>query len=126
MTPAPHVSRNTMMWSADKNVEAARKHAGWAQFHRECGKHGLYFDDIEPCGRSRYQALTFRLMGNVSFRVSRGEGKTVIAACLDALKAAEVAGFPITGDPGRLFADAPGPADIMALLDSTDLEELLG
>lgn len=93
----------------DPQIEDARKHKGWANFHRECGAQGLYFDDIAKAGRG-YSAISFRLEKHgdtyQSFRVSKGTGRTPIDAVLSAFDEAVIGGFAVDSTLYGLLAEA--------------------
>lgn len=101
--PVRHVAK---FWRLDQQIEAARKHAGWATFHRECGAQGLFFDDIEKQGRG-YSAISFRVETRgeyyATFRVSKGTGRSPIDAVLGAFTAAVDAGFAVDPTLGALL-----------------------
>jgi len=111
-----YAPRNTMMWKTDPGVEKARRQFGWREFHKECGRQGLYFDDIEPKGRG-YEATAFTLQGRFyKVKLVTATGKTPIDACVAAMRAS---GHPLTGDPATLF-DEPATVD-----DNDDFDALL-
>jgi len=135
---------NSMFWFVDKEVEAARKHPGWKQFHRECGKAGLYFDDIERSAgrRSPYTAYAYSLSKSrrgfyQQNLVARGRAPTPNAVVLDCFDKAVAAGFDV--DPSLrnlLVGDAVAPpadddefADILgddARSQHDEFEDILG
>lgn len=93
---------NVMFWFVDKEIEAARRSPGWVEFHRECGKAGLYFDDIERSGgrRSAYGAWAYSASKDsrgfyVKHMVARGRAATPIAVTLECFDKAVAAGFPV-------------------------------
>lgn len=115
----PHRALNAMHWRGiPPEVQAARKRPGWAPFHRERARHGLFCDDIDRAPGGGFRATTFRVEPDhrfyAFFRVSEAHAPTPEEACAEAVRAAAAAGFPI-------------PADVTALLQSTpDLEALIG
>jgi hypothetical protein len=143
---AQHRSTGALFWRGPPaEVTAARRRPGWAAFHRAAGRHGLFFDDIEPVSSGRraarsggFRAATFRLERRrsfyLSFRVSEGRGLGPIEACADALRAAASAGFPVPVELADLLtetAPAPSVVSMAALLgDEPDaaisIEDLLG
>lgn len=109
-----------MMWKPDDQVEAARKAPGWVEFHRQCGRHKLFFDHIERDGRrGPYKATAFTVEQRgphlVSVFVANGSGKTPIEAVADAYRSA-----------GQPIADAELDRLMGLGADSLDLEDLLG
>lgn len=118
---AEAVRHITRFLRVDAQIETARKHKGWAMFHRECGAQGLFFDNIEKQGRG-YGALSFRVENAGahyhSYVVSRGTGRGPIDAVIAAFDAAVSAGFPVDPTLGRLLTTETAPlvADLDALL----------
>jgi len=121
-----------MMWRQDENLEAARKMAGWSDFHRECGYHKLGFDHIEREGGKRGPYLcsaftwTKDARGNYAHPlVAQGRGTTVIAA----LTAAYLAAVEVNEAYGSTAAvswlnilNNPRPPEPLA----DDVEDMLG
>ena len=80
--PIPEV-----LWRSDPQVEAARQHNGWPQFHRAAGQIGLYFDHVERDGRrGQYLATAFTLVDRVSVKLADGRGATPITAVAEAYR----------------------------------------
>lgn len=118
----PHRSRNTMFWRRDPFVAEASKHPGWNQFHRECGKAGLFFDDVDPVGddgkdvtrrpKRGYSAVAFRVEdGRYRYVVAQGRGEGPIAAVIAAYRAAIDEGFAAPAGLDAIFDDTPTGAD---------------
>lgn len=86
----PHQSRHTLFFRRDEVVEAARKRPGWRDFHRVCGQHGIYFDDIESAGkRQGYRAIAFELDDSTPkqwVNPVEGRGNDPAAAVADAYR----------------------------------------
>lgn len=130
----PLASKNSMFWRPDPAIAAARKHPGWALFHRCCGDTGLAFDDIEKSGRG-YSCLTFRHQRHSNgdwsrYRVSDGSGRTVIEAVLSAFDAAVAAGWPVDPSVRDLLTtdtrlETPAAAAPVVTTDD-ELDDLLG
>lgn len=124
---AEHVSRNAMFWRPDARVDEARRHHGWNAFHRQCGRAGLYFDDIEAAGRG-YSCITFRLEkrgdGYVSYLVAKGAGRTVMDAVLSGFDESVAAGWPVPAEVRELLT-APPPRAAPVVPDISD-DDLLG
>jgi len=126
VTDQPHRSRNLLHYRVDPRLDELRKKPEWVAFHKACGQHGLFFDDIDPVGRSgQYGAVTFRLERSAGgyydrFLVSEGRGAGPIDAVIAAYRAAVAKGFSV--DPGldALLTGTPAPTieedDIMALI----------
>jgi hypothetical protein len=49
-----------MFWEADPLIDELRKRNGWADFHREAGQRGFYFDPAPKEGR-RYKWVAFTM-----------------------------------------------------------------
>ncbi len=138
---APHASRCTIYWKGPHPaVQEARQLPGWGRFHRECGRHGLFYDSIEPAGRGRFEAITVRLEKRRDFylryRVSDGTGASPVDAVRAAFRNARGSGWAIPETTLELL-DAPAPrtppastmpvADVSALLGvELTLEDLIG
>lgn len=134
MPPETHKPRNAMMWKPDPLIDAARRAPGWSEFHRECGKEWLYFDEIEREGRG-YRALcyTARKTAPDFYQrtvVARGQGRGVLDAVLAAFDAAVAAGFPVTvAHRGLLDGSAAAVVDLDDLIGGAavvELEDLIG
>lgn len=73
-----------MMWKVDPDIEAARKLPGWMEFHRQCGKVGLYFDIPSRSGnRGPFTVVAFTLKRNGvdgynSYEIARASGRHLI------------------------------------------------
>ena len=122
----PYVGRNALFYTVDPIIEAARRVPGWSEFHKACGRQGLYFEDIERTGRSRkeYGAVATRVEPRrdmyLRYKVADGRGDGPIAAVLSAFDAAVAAGFPV--DPAhRLLLDGTPPSTVI-----DDYEEMFG
>ena len=105
-----YVPKNSCFYMIDKVVEEARKHSGWVSFHRECGREGLYFNDIDKDGRKSYTAVAVRVEKDrrgfiIPYLVSRGKGKTPIDAVLDAFNGAVAAGFKVSPLHKQYFSE---------------------
>jgi hypothetical protein len=124
----PYVPSNEMMWRPDENVVAARKLPGWVEFHRTCGRAGLFFDNPTRDGRrGKYTVTAFGVRpvrtGFQHVHFADGQGTTVVEALEAAYRAA-----------GQLVADAEmdllmGRAadDFSALIGGdSDFEDLIG
>lgn len=131
----PHHSRNFMFWKGPHPaLTAARKQPGWADFHRECGRHGLYFDDIDPAQGRGFRATAFRLKRGTEFtriHVADGRGATPIAALLATAAVARANGFPLPEDVDQLLSSAPASIDVLDVLGdappaAVDPMEILG
>jgi len=76
-------------WSLDPNVEAARKHPAWKDFHRACAVANLYFDHMQKEGRG-YKCTAFTLYeqrGSLfNQEVCTGRGKTVLESVVAAFR----------------------------------------
>ncbi|MEO5867256.1 MAG: hypothetical protein ABIQ19_09115 [Sphingomonas sp.] len=122
-----------MMWRTDEQVTAARKAPGWAEFHRQCGRHNVFFDHIERDGRrGPYKATAYTVEMRrgfaVSFHVADGTGKTPIEAVAAAYRAAD---RPVADDElDRLLGiGVPSAADFDDILGgetADDMEDILG
>ncbi len=132
-----HKPRNAMMWKSDPLIDAARKAPGWSEFHRECGKQWLYFDEIEREGRGyRALAYTARKVSDGFYQrtvVARGMGRGVIDAVLAAFDGAHDAGFHIDYELRALLDGSPPPVtgvidfdDLIGGGSTIDLEDLIG
>lgn len=126
MTTIEHRSRNSMFWQGpDPEVAACKKHPGWQSFHRECGKHGLYFDDIDRIGKTRrFQAVTFTLRRHgrdySMIHVAKAEAVGAMAAVLAAFDASIAAGHRVPAQLRDLLSDNRPPKEIV------DIDNLLG
>lgn len=83
-----------MMWKQDDQVAAARRLPGWPEFHRQCGKHDLFFDHIERDGkRGPYKATAFTLQRRrdhfITVHIADGVGKAPVEALVDAYRKAQ-------------------------------------
>lgn len=85
MIATPHHSRHVVFFRRDEVVEAARKRPGWREFHRVCGRHNIYFDDIEAVGkRQGYRAIAFEVVDRQWANPVEGRGADPVAAVADA------------------------------------------
>ena len=132
MTAAAHSSRNSMFWRRDEFVAEAAKHPGWASFHRACGRHGLFFDDIDPIGddgkhdvtrrpRKGYGAVAFRIDGGRSFQVAKGRGDGPIAAVIDTYHNSIAAGFDVPAGLDVVFDAVTASVEFLPVPDITDV-----
>lgn len=100
-----------MMWSVDPNVDAARKHAGWQEFHRAAGRVGVFFDHmVRESRRGQYTCDAF----TTSEKLATGRGATVIASVADAYAKA-----------GRTSPDADQWLVVLTGVAADDFDELL-
>jgi hypothetical protein len=84
-----------IMWTTDRNIDDARSHPKWIEFHRECGRLNFYIEKIEKVDR-HYAATSFKLSSptaqNFNFiPMGTGVGKSPIDACVDAYRLAVTA-----------------------------------
>lgn len=98
MADKPLTLVGELLWTPDKQYEAAKALPEWAAFHRLCGQRGLHFDFPEKDGRG-YRMAAFRIEklpsgGWRPFILHMGQGRTV----MDAM----VAGYR---GSGRAFAE---------------------
>jgi hypothetical protein len=136
-----HRSKNTMFWRSDALVKSMSRNQRWVDFHRTCGRCGLFFDDIDPIDddpkkdvtdrmrRRGYQAVAFRVSQDrggyyCQVFVSRGTGAGPIEAVRDAYDRAVAAGDPVQRGLTEIFdgADYPQPVSAAAV----DVMELIG
>lgn len=121
-----------MMWILDKNVEAARKAAGWCEFHRACGRVRLYYDHIERHDK-QYAAVAYTLDdARRPVKLADGRGATVLLALAAAYRDC---GRTVTEaepwlemllNPSRTAAAVvPDDDDFDSLIDDDDFEGLL-
>lgn len=131
-----------MFWRRDERVEACSRDKRWVDFHRACGRCGLFFDDIDPVNdkgdrdvtermRSRgYQAVAFRADRDprgfyIQRFVSRGRGAGPVEAVLDAYRAAIAAGDSVEHGLDGLFVEAlptPDLAPVAAVIAATETD----
>lgn len=132
MAAVKHHSTNALFWRGPTAaVREAAKHPGWAEFHRQAGKVGLFFDDIEPAGRTGYGAVAFRIERErgycVRYVVAQGKGDGPIEAVLDALNKAPALAREEAERLSGLLGDAPviemlpvpDTSDVLAAIDQT-------
>lgn len=139
----PHHSRHVVFFRRDEVVEAARKRPGWREFHRVCGQHGIYFDDIEGVAkRQGYRAIAFELdaarqwVNPVEGRgddpvaavadayAKQGRGNAETDAALERLQRGEIEVLPVPEIPAEITATiAEVREEIDDLLGIADMEE---
>lgn len=92
----PHRSDNRLHWQPPlPELQAARASNGWKTFHRECSRHGLFFDDVNRNARNQWSAVAYILRGDTKYTIARGSGRDPIAAVQSAFDAARESGHPI-------------------------------
>lgn len=126
-----HKSKNSMFWRQDPVIDDARRQPGWKQFHRECGLHGLYFDDIERTGKSKkYTAVTFRMDSNHRIVVAEGGGMGPIRAVAETFNESVKAGFAIDPDIIKLLDIEPATGGLVEskpyIVGTADISDILG
>lgn len=83
-----------MMWRIDPELTAARQRREWVEFHRECGRKWLYFDNIERVSkRGQFEATAFTVdyPPGAARPLATGRGKSVIDALMAAYDQAGIA-----------------------------------
>jgi hypothetical protein len=131
-------AKNTMFWRADEKLAALARDQRWIDFHRACGRDGLFFDDIDPVNDDPKKDVTDRMRGRgytaIAFRidkdgrgfliqrfVARGKGEDPVAAVIDTYKNAIAAGDAVTPGHEQIFdAEADHPADCGCTLCRAD------
>lgn len=78
------------LWRPDPEIDALRKLPYWKEFHKESGKRGLCVDRPTKVGGKAqcvaYSPQKTELGGWVARELSRGEGRTPLAAMEDAYR----------------------------------------
>lgn len=139
-----HRSKNTMFWRADQALKALGREQRWIDFHRACGRDGLFFDDIDPINDkplndvtdamrgAGYQATAFSISKDKNgfliqeFR-GRGKGQGPIAAVIAAYHDAIERGHAVTRSlESILLNDTPEPTPPAATEVDDDFLELIG
>jgi hypothetical protein len=86
----PYRILDEMLWRVDPEIDALRKLPFWKEFHRESGKRGLCVDRPQKVGRQcvcvAFTPQKTDQGGWVCYELSRGEGKTPLAAMEDAYR----------------------------------------
>lgn len=150
MTPQPgerYRPKNTMFWRADQRLKTLQRDQRWVDFHRACGRCGLFFDDIDPVNDKPTQDVTDKMRAGgyraVSFRasqdragnymqvfVSRGTGKDPVDAVLSTYRAAVESGDPVARGLESMFDGPPRalgePEREPAPTAAVDIMELIG
>lgn len=125
-------AKNTMFWRADAKLAELGRDQRWIDFHRACGRDGLFFDDIDPVNDKPQKDVTDAMRGGgytaVAVRtakdskgfwiqnfVARGKGQDPIAAVIDAYRTAIAAGDPVKAGHEAIFT----PEEI-------NIEDLIG
>lgn len=74
-----------MLWRVNPDVEAARKHDAWRDFHRVCGRENLFFDLPSDAPKKSFTVTAFtthrhRAGGVWTEKLAEGRAKTVFLA----------------------------------------------
>jgi hypothetical protein len=121
-------AKNTMFWRADERLKTLSREQRWIDFHRACGRDGLFFDDIDPVNDNPKADVTDKMRGRgyqaVAFRadkdargffiqrfVARGVGPDPVAAVLSAYDCAVAAADPVTQGLGEILTSQAAAAD---------------
>jgi hypothetical protein len=130
----PQKTGASLFWKGvPREVQPLLNDRAWGAFHAECGRHGLYFTDVEPADRARnFKATAYRLVrrgaGYERFMVTEGRGAGPKEACADAVRRAAEGGFPIPAEVALILLASP--VDLTALLGepapAVNIMELLG
>jgi hypothetical protein len=131
-----------MFWRADSALKALSRDRRWTDFHRACGRCGLFFDDIDPINDKPLKDVTDQMRGRgysaVAFRasqdrggfyiqvlVARGTGADPVAAVRDAYRRAIEAGDPVQHGLDAIFDGAEYPQPAVAT-EEIDILGLIG
>lgn len=116
-----------MMWRPDANIDAARKLPGWRDFHRVCGRVGLYFDRMQKAGRG-YTCDAFtahrRRDHYVTEKLATGRGVSVVAS-VEAAYRASGRQTPETGAALDVLLGRDDDFDTLLVVSDNDFEEML-
>ena len=112
MRAEPYHFKPEAAWKMNDEVEAARKMAGWREFHKACAKSLLFFDHIERVGRD---FIAVAVIGSgPAHKAAEEKGKTPVLALAAAYRAC-----------GRRVPDADPLLDLL-LNPELDIDSLLG